>query len=460
MLRGHVDTISPTIIAGWALDDSSPNEQIDVFVFVDGRRVALVSCNQPRDDLKALGFAGDVGHGFRYEFPSALVPNRPTRITVRFASNGRILGAGDAMLPPDTRNVPPDLNARPPDEYFALPAPTMPRHTLDLFALFDRRQGLYNLLSQIDFGNQTARQTDFAALGSPIPTLEPNPWDALHPRDRLYDLLMSDEFWTNLMPTLLNAFPEKKRLLFVHIPKCAGSDLSYNLAFRYPSFPYGLASPLPAAPHIVFESLASVVRSLPFSDKIFVRGHVNLGDYEKHQLVRPCDHVFTILRDPIEIAISGVNYVLTRLRVDAEAGSFKADSQSWLQVLRLPGNPGHIAGLSPASLGRQILREKKIVMPNSMCLWLGGGTVSDVMTRLATHSVEVTTTQRYNAWLKQHWSINSSSRQNESTKFLTRDSLSSEDLDYLVDISSEDDQLYRMVGERLDALDQSSLRMT
>jgi hypothetical protein len=33
---------------------------------------------------------------------------------------------------------------------------------------------------------------------------------------------------------ILNAHPEKQRLIFVHIPKCAGTDLTANLGTRYP----------------------------------------------------------------------------------------------------------------------------------------------------------------------------------------------------------------------------------
>ena len=46
---------------------------------------------------------------------------------------------------------------------------------------------------------------------------------------------MSAAFQQEVLTLLLNAFPEKRRLLFVHIPKCAGSDLSHHLMTRYPS---------------------------------------------------------------------------------------------------------------------------------------------------------------------------------------------------------------------------------
>ena len=37
-----------------------------------------------------------------------------------------------------------------------------------------------------------------------------------------------------IVEMILNAHPEKRRLILVHVPKCAGTDLTANLGTRYP----------------------------------------------------------------------------------------------------------------------------------------------------------------------------------------------------------------------------------
>ena len=44
-----------------------------------------------------------------------------------------------------------------------------------------------------------------------------------------------------IVEMILNAHPEKRRLIFVHIPKCAGTDLTANLGTRYPTVHQTLA---------------------------------------------------------------------------------------------------------------------------------------------------------------------------------------------------------------------------
>ena len=48
------------------------------------------------------------------------------------------------------------------------------------------------------------------------------------------------------------------------------------------------------------------------SDALFVYGHIKLTWLISQDLVRPFDDCFTIVRDPEEMVLSQVNYVLTR----------------------------------------------------------------------------------------------------------------------------------------------------
>jgi len=451
MLRGHVDLIASTYIAGWAVDTARPDEPVDVSVFVDGLKLVQLTCDRPREDLIGRDGLGNGRHGFRYNPQPPLTGAVAKRVTVRHASNGKILGKGDVVLNAETGALPPDLGADLPAEFQRLPAPETPRQTLDLFSLYDRSQGLYNLLRQLDFAGRSARQLAYAALGGVVPAggKRDQAWQPEAARDMLNDLLMSRDFQQNILRLFLEAFPEKRRLLFVHIPKCAGSDLSHHLASRYPSIAEQLRALHWTEKGLLFEALSDTVRRLHFSDTIFVRGHVNLGDYLEQGLVRPSDRLFTVLRDPVDIAISQVNYILTRLKSDAAAGEFQPDTRQWLPLLELEDVPDDLSDTFLCRLGEQALRKREIVMPNPMCHWLGGGAAAAVLARLAEHEVEVTNTLQYPHWRRQRWGIETDTRQNESIKFLTRQTVAADDLAYLRDISVEDAKLYRAVEQRL-----------
>ncbi len=451
MLRGHVDLITSTVLAGWAVDTARPDELVDVCIFVDGRKLIQVTCDRPREDLSGRGGLGNGRHGFRYSPDPPLTGPTPKRVTVRHASTGRMLGKGDVVLNADESLLPPDLGAELPPEFLRLPAPETPRQTFDLFSLYDRDQGLYNLLRQMDFAGCAARQLAYAALGGLVPAEDkvPPTWQPEAARDILNELLLSRDFQQNILRLFLEAFPEKRRLLFVHIPKCAGSDLSHHLVVRYPCIAEQLRVPHWTETRLLFEALSDVVRQLHFSDTIFVRGHVNLAEYLEQGLARPSDRLFTILRDPVEIAISQVNYLLMRLKHDAAAGTIRSDVRHWLDLLGEETIPGELSDPFLRRLGERALRTQRIVTPNTMCHWLGGGEAAAVLARLAEHEVEVTTTRQYPQWRRQRWGIDADTRQNGSIKFLTRDTLGAEDLAYLRDISVEDAKLYHAVEQRL-----------
>jgi hypothetical protein len=220
MLRGHVDLLSPTLLAGWAVDTARPDDPIDVCIFVDGRKLVRLACDFPREDLSGREGLGNGRHGFRYNPYPPLDGPVPKRVTVRYASTGRIVGNGDVVLNGGTTAPPPDLSADLPDEFQQLPAPETPRETFDLLSLYDRSQGLYNLLRQMDFSGRSARQLAYAALGGPVPA-EAKIQTAGHPdeaRDLLNDLLLSRDFQRNILRLFLEAFPEKRRLLFCTSP--------------------------------------------------------------------------------------------------------------------------------------------------------------------------------------------------------------------------------------------------
>ncbi len=83
---GCLDTVSSTLIGGWAWKPDAPDLTIDVHIYIyksNGTQVAVYSPNawQPRPDLLAAGY-GDGDHGFTQAINWAALPEEQLRIVV------------------------------------------------------------------------------------------------------------------------------------------------------------------------------------------------------------------------------------------------------------------------------------------------------------------------------------------------------------------------------------------
>ncbi|MDA8248704.1 MAG: sulfotransferase [Rhodospirillales bacterium] len=95
MLVGHVDQLLPNVVSGWAADTDAPEAIVSVLIYVDDHRLAAVACDRERPDLHARSdLAGNLRHGFRFEFSQPLNLDRVGRVTVRFARSGAVLTDG------------------------------------------------------------------------------------------------------------------------------------------------------------------------------------------------------------------------------------------------------------------------------------------------------------------------------------------------------------------------------
>jgi hypothetical protein len=209
-------------------------------------------------------------------------------------------------------------------------------------------------------------------------------------------------------------------------------------------------------PEARFAYLRDLALAEPFVDAFFVRGHVPLRFYVNQALIRPGDQIFTVLRDPVDVVISMVNYVLTRLRNDPRGDS--PDTRQWLAGLGLPSLPD---GLTPADwlgFARKVLRERRVVPDNILCNALGLGDAASSLENLVASDIEITDVPRYEPWLRTRWGITGSRRANESEKFVTRATLGDDDLALIDAKTQEDRTVHQAVVRRLDAAAGPSIR--
>lgn len=336
----------------------------------------------------------------------------------------------------------------------SLPAPQSPRELLLALKHYDDEKGLDAFLERFDFAGVSPHQVYASVLGrlpeSAQVAATPADYD---PRQHLKQMLLSSEFQSGLIMHLLRAFPEKQRLVFVHVPKCAGSDLASHLMRRYEGAFIGQLDqdPLHIAPERLPWRLQMLIANLHRHDTIAVTGHIGLHWLLSEKLLRFGDVSFTVIRDPVDMAVSKVNYVLTLMQRDPSSRTPLV--MEWIRRFNLQryseGLPTDAEALKQIAL--TMLRDTKIVPQENICSFLGSGTARSALDLCASANIELTTVSRYDAWLKLRWGIERSERVNESNKILTRTDLTSDDLGYLGHLRQEDLQFYQRIDARIAA---------
>ena len=69
-------------ISGWAVNDASPWDRVEVQLFVDGKFAGTQIANQSRPDVKAAGWAIDEWHGYSFQLAEVPVGSHEARVYV------------------------------------------------------------------------------------------------------------------------------------------------------------------------------------------------------------------------------------------------------------------------------------------------------------------------------------------------------------------------------------------
>lgn len=97
-LRGFVDYLSRTTILGWAANEQSPNEAVNLTVLVNGSKFGRVAADIPSENLRKL-FPGSTGYyAFRFEFVSPLSVFETHHVEVVFTTTGQPVPNGKQVI--------------------------------------------------------------------------------------------------------------------------------------------------------------------------------------------------------------------------------------------------------------------------------------------------------------------------------------------------------------------------
>jgi hypothetical protein len=329
-------------------------------------------------------------------------------------------------------------------------APSNVRQLVQAFAMYEPAKGLDSVLDRLSFEGITRRQVYNAVLARGPENIKsavtgPN----YNPRVHMAKSLASEEFQARIRELILNAFPEKRRLIFIHIAKCAGTDLLNTLQRQYPYLHHHLAlKNITSAPEL-FDALREFATLVNLSDAIAISGHVPLRWYLERKLVRYEDDLFATVREPRELLYSFISFILTRLVV--YQGTKRGDTTNWLshigmtEIERNP-SPGYLV-----ELGGRLLRAPAVTTPNMLCVNLGRGKLDTAIETIVTTDIELTDTSRYSAWRKQKFGFEPAKRINPSQALFTPQSATKADRQVIEDMVGEDTPLYEKIRKLLDA---------
>jgi len=300
---------------------------------------------------------------------------------------------------------------------------------LNAFKHYDESIGLSSVLDCFDYCGLSTNDVYLAVLGRPANLQELCAFDShLEIREQYEIALNSCEFQTNSVKNCLNAFSEKRRLLFVHIPKCSGSSVNSHLISKYPAILNWIANKDITSRSGLFTALRDFAVAMANIDAkaIFVYGHVPLMHYIDNGFIRKDDLLFTTIRDPFEIVISHVNYVMTKLRNPALKE--ESDVLHWKGFLNID-----LDSIDDANLVNKIIYNQGIHPHhnNFLCSFLGRGTYKSAKKLIADSKILIIPIEQLDTWLAENFDIHSNERFNVSNKYISSATITNKDREYI-----------------------------
>lgn len=86
--RGVLDIANTQHVAGWVVNQASPQARVEVQLYIDGKFAGNRMADASRPDVKAAGRAEDEQHGFIFDTPALPAGEHEARVYAVHASGG------------------------------------------------------------------------------------------------------------------------------------------------------------------------------------------------------------------------------------------------------------------------------------------------------------------------------------------------------------------------------------
>lgn len=259
--------------------------------------------------------------------------------------------------------------------------------------------------------------------------------------------LCSKEFADKHVKIFRSLFPERRAWFFLHIPKTAGSTVNHSIETSDRFLNFITADFIDGYYLDNLTYYAKTFSEIRNSHKeIFVLGHPTAKFLVENSLRGASDRVFTVTRDPFDLMVSWINYVLTLIYREYKQEEGFVDRRDTQQVRSIIGNKwcSSVPEVSEEVIFRII---DEIIPENPMCATLGLQpsfyNAIDTCSRLG---VEVVALSELKQFLKRN-KLPFVEDQNASIKFVTKGRAESKIFDKIYCKISEDLKLYRYFEE-------------
>jgi hypothetical protein len=339
------------------------------------------------------------------------------------------------------------------------PAPVRPRDVFEVFGALGVTASFAAVVRSLDFRQSSPSILANAVLGRWLTTAELAAISApYHARMHFREMMLTPEFQTNLNRRVYDAFPEKRRLLHVRIPSCAG---------RYTQTLFEASMPTlelrPDAALIKMDELAkylgvlctrlNVARAIAMTvprlalvlepPAVQPPAQDSIGWFNNPPPFRASDMVFAVLRSPVALALSQVNATLTELRAGQPRQGLQAIGR---KLGKLPDDP---RSADWKRLGRVLLTHH--LPQNPVCHVLGDGTAESAIASCARLPIQLVAIERYTEWCRSNLEATPFDPIAVSEPFLQQGDLTAQDTQAIESRMAEDTLFYNRFRSRWEA---------
>ncbi|WP_146774264.1 sulfotransferase family 2 domain-containing protein [Burkholderia cepacia] len=145
-------------------------------------------------------------------------------------------------------------------------------------------------------------------------------------------VINSEEFRRIFLGLLCKSYPEAKRVFFLHIPKTGGTDLRERFRGDASTLIWDVSheSDVHGA-QLAHQQFAKFHRAE--SKRVLFSGHYDINDLLSRSCLRASDKAFTVIRNPVDVVVSAINFVFTELERFPE----RPYAQNWSARLAMLG---------------------------------------------------------------------------------------------------------------------------
>ncbi len=287
----------------------------------------------------------------------------------------------------------------------SLRMPASQRDLFDLLGVQSAEVSVDDLLGRLDMSDVSSRHIPYVAHRRLPDSLESVIAAQQHDfQSQLAAALHSEEFASNLVLNLMNAYPEVRREIVLRLPATAPSALLHHLRSVRPVLSDRLGLPVSASAGALLAKLAPLVRELPFQDEFVVDGGFDMERCVARAEPRPQDHICVVL-DAMDAAfVAQANAVVAALLDDRDVKSPASVALLRRMELRhVPATEGELTRLAGL-----VLADPLLCPPNPICTRLSHverKTAADALFSMAALDMEITTTAAEPTWLLERFGV-------------------------------------------------------